>query len=349
MQNIKISIYIDDISKKGGTERVAAFLANYLSNNGLKIQIITLSKFNDENFFAINPGVDVKRLNKNTFIELISQIRRDKSDTFISISMGRLSFKIALVHKVFKIKSRLILSEHVGFDNHNFFVRILKLISYRCADDLVLLTDYDFNRLKRMIDINVVKIGNPSSFQVSGSEIINDKRKIVLAVGRLTYQKNFHALMKIWANIKKKNDWILRIVGDGEDLDSLSRLVEELKLQSEVEIVSPTQNIENEFTQARIIAMTSRFEGLPLVLIEAKSFGVASIAYNCKTGPAEIIQDGNDGFLIPLGDESAFIKKLQNLIMDEENLIIMQHNAIKNSSKFSMQSVGQEWINLLNK
>lgn len=343
-----ISIYIDDISKKGGTERVASFLANYLSSNGWHVKIVSLNKNNSRNFYSINNSVKIDKLEKNTLLHLMKYMKYDLSEVTVSISMGRLSSKMAFAHKILGLRSRLILSEHVGFDNSNFLVKLVKLISYRCANDLVLLTSYDLNKLKEVVNTNIIKIVNPSSFQSSRPEIIKSKSKIVLAVGRLTYQKNFHDLIRIWASIDQKENWILKVVGDGEDYESLNRLVDELSLKSTVVIVGSTKNIEVEFEQASIIAMTSRFEGLPLVLIEAKSFGVASVAFDCRTGPAEIIQDGEDGFLIPFGDDVCFSQRLQCLMTDKDKLSRMQHSALKNAEKFSMQSVGQDWERLLN-
>jgi amylovoran biosynthesis glycosyltransferase AmsD len=83
-------------------------------------------------------------------------------------------------------------------------------------------------------------------------------------------------------------------------------------------------------------------------LIEAKSFGVASVAFDCRTGPAEIIEDGEDGFLIPFGDDAFFSERLQCLMTNKDKLFSMQHNALKNAKKFSMQAVGKSWENLLN-
>ncbi|VDA79070.1 GalNAc-alpha-(1-_4)-GalNAc-alpha-(1-_3)-diNAcBac-PP-undecaprenol alpha-1,4-N-acetyl-D-galactosaminyltransferase [Klebsiella pneumoniae] len=122
------------------------------------------------------------------------------------------------------------------------------------------------------------------------------KKNCVLAVGRLTYQKNFEALIQIWANLPEhiRSAWELHIAGDGENKDTLRKLISELNVTSSVKLLGNVSNIKTEYLTASVLCMTSRYEGLPMVLIEAKDFAIPVISFDCPTGPAEIITD--DGF-----------------------------------------------------
>ncbi|WP_446924827.1 glycosyltransferase, partial [Klebsiella pneumoniae] len=135
---------------------------------------------------------------------------------------------------------------------------------------------------------------------------ISLKEKIVLGVGRLTYQKNFMRLINIWKNIDT-NGWRLCIVGDGEERKEILTFCRQNGIDN-VEVYEATNNIDSWYKKSSALAMTSRYEGLPMVLIEAKNFGVPAIAFDCQTGPVEIID--NDGYVIDYDDDKEYGNKL---------------------------------------
>lgn len=101
-------------------------------------------------------------------------------------------------------------------------------------------------------------------------------------------------------------DWRLLIIGDGPERDALRRQIEDAGLERQVSLLPATANVADYYRQASLYLMTSRYEGLPMVLIEAMSFGLPLVAYDCKTGPAELIDDGVNGYLVPDDDAAAF-------------------------------------------
>lgn len=184
------------------------------------------------------------------------------------------------------------------------------------------------------------------------SDLIYDKEcnkmdNIILALGRFTEQKDFEALISIWAQIAPKHlFWKLRIVGEGYLYERLCNQVKELGLQGRVEIRQHSHDVLSLYQEASIYAMTSRFEGFGLVLLEAQIMRLPIISYDCPCGPSDIITDGVDGFLIPPGDQQLFAKKLDTLIDDPNLRESMGKQATESAQRFAPETVMAMWIKL---
>ena len=213
-------------------------------------------------------------------------------------------------------------------------------------DCTVLLTERDRQEYKGLENTEVIP--NPITVLSEGKSLLLDK--VILAVGRYTSQKNFTELVEIWAMIAKDYpDWTLRIVGDGYEKEVIRRAIQKYGLEAQVELLPFTNNIQAHYRGASIYAMTSVFEGFPLVFGEAESIGLPLIAYDCPCGPSDIIKDGEDGFLIPMHDKDAYSKALRRLIEDESLRKRMGANAEKNSKRFSLDAVMHQWEELFAK
>lgn len=196
---------------------------------------------------------------------------------------------------------------------------------------------------------NIRVIPNAISFSPTARSPLDSNR--VIALGRITLQKDFKALIDIWQRLKQRQPspgWRLSIFGDnsGKEAAKLLELSKKLNILGSVEIRNPTQEVEKELLGSSILAMTSRYEGFGMVLIEAMSCGVPVLAFACKSGPRDIIRDGEDGFLIPVGNKAMFIEKLTLLINDPELLHRMGEAAARNVQRFSEEPVMARWITL---
>src|SRR5690606_30927743 len=124
----------------------------------------------------------------------------------------------------------------------------------------------------------------------------NKESKSIIAIGRYTFQKGFDKLIEIWNQFVKEyripSGWKLQIIGQGEDQELLERLIKKYELKN-VELVGPTSNIGLYYSEASFLVMTSRFEGLPMTLIEAQSYGLPIISFDCLTGPSEVLNNKN--------------------------------------------------------
>jgi Glycosyltransferase len=343
----KCVIYIDDITTSGGTERVASFLANNLVAVNRQVVLISRTNQNYQPYYALDSRVCYKAIGSRSLRKLFLSLVENPCDVIISISMGRLSFILSHLHAILRLRSRLVLSEHVPYESSPCWIRVMKWLSYQLADDLILLTKHDYKLLHHRVRAHARVIGNASAFSSINESVCDRKQKIVLAVGRLTYEKAFQRLICIWASIEDLDSWSLRIVGDGKDRAMLQQLIDTLGVTDSVTLVPALKSIDKEYAKASILAMSSRYEGLPLVLIEAKSFALPAISFDCKTGPREVIEDGVDGFLIPEGDEQSYRTQLLNLMRDSELRNKMQLAALSNSSKYSADAIFKQWLEFI--
>lgn len=340
----RIEIVIEDYTLSGGTEYIAAFISNTLAKSGYNVRIVTLGKKNQSSFYPISEKVEIFNLKNKGIWALTKYFRSNKVLLRYSISMGRNGVKCAWANIFSGSLSRLVTCEHVGFVNKSIFVSFLQILAFNLVDGLVLLTQRDANRLKKFVRHEIIVMPNPSRFDAVQESDLDTKENLIIAVGRLTFQKGFDRLIRIVSEIGIWGNWSLEIYGEGEDESKLKHLIYTHGLTDRVRLCGNTKDINGVYQRAKILAMTSRFEGLPLVLIEAKSFGVACISFDCETGPREIIDDCADGYLIKSDDFEEFTKKLSNIMNNEVLLKSLQETALKNSEKFNLESIAPRWV-----
>lgn len=173
--------------------------------------------------------------------------------------------------------------------------------------------------------------------------------KSVISVGRLDAQKGFDRLIKVWFRVSKLYpDWTLHIYGEGPDKQNLQQLIAELELTASVVIHSPTNNIMNCYCASSIFVMTSRYEGLPMTLLEAVSLGLPVVCYDFQCGPRDVIADKRNGFLISENDEESMVSCLDMLMKDECLRKKMGKEAKLLSVQYSVDTIMPKWIDLFN-
>ena len=168
-------------------------------------------------------------------------------------------------------------------------------------------------------------------------------------MGRLDYQKGFDRLIEAWSIVKEDSeysDWQLDIFGQGEWKDMLERMIQEKGLAGSAHINRPTNDIWNEYARSSMLVMSSHFEGLPMVLIEAMTCGLPAVTFDFKCGPKDIIEDGKNGLLVPEGNVQALAEAMKRLMYDEPLRRRMGTEALKIKEKYSEDAVMSRWIQL---
>ena len=213
-------------------------------------------------------------------------------------------------------------------------------------DKIVVLTEEDkINNWKN--HPKVIVIPNPLTSICTQQSTLQEKTAI--AVGRLEYPKNFQSLIKAWTHVAEKHpDWKLEIWGEGSMRVELENLINKLNLKKHVFLKGYTYDIQSQMLNASIYAMSSIFEGLPLVLIEAMSCGLPIVSYACPCGPKDIITEGKDGFLIKPKNEYLLSERI-NYLIDNPNLRLEMGKSAKLKTKdYSTNNITKKWINLFN-
>ncbi len=171
--------------------------------------------------------------------------------------------------------------------------------------------------------------------------------KRVIAVGRLDHQKAFDRLIKAWSLISPANcsGWRLDIFGQGEWENMLKNMISDMGLSDSVRVNRPTQSIFDEYAASSFLAMTSHYEGFPMVMIEAMACGLPVVTFDYPCGPKDIITDGVDGLIVKDGDLKAFADAMEKLMGDENLLETLASNAPKVVDRYSETKVMEQWEN----
>lgn len=204
---------------------------------------------------------------------------------------------------------------------------------------------------KSIIHPNITVIGNPIR-EFNPMYAKAQKEKIVLMVGRLIQSKNQDKLIEIFAKINAP-DWKLMLVGydhlKQKNMDRLRALAKELKVDDRVIFTGKQDNVEELYGQSAIFAFTSSSEGFPNVIGEAMSAGLPVVAFDCVAGPSDMINDGQNGFLIPLFDSATFEAKLSLLMNDQSLREQLGANALQSIQQFSKEKICDEFYQFITK
>ena len=368
----KILIVVPDLSIVGGRERVVANLSNELVKN-YKIYITSIFNANKNIVFDYSKNIELIKLSdikeialpnvKNPFFKILRELARPLirfANRIIIKIMSRRFIKLAK-----KIEPDIIIDNSDSFINGKFCLKnsaVIKLIHGKFdiyknfnldgLQNFVLLSSQELDSYKtKYPNSNFYIIPN---FLPNISNLnTNYSQKVVVSVGRLSKEKGFLRLIDIWKLIQDSSefkDWKLHIVGDGKLKEKIENKIKDLNLTNSIILKPFTKDVESEYLSASIYAMTSHFEGLPMVLIEAQSYALPTISFDIATGPRDIIEDEKSGYLIEDNNLNEYANKLKTLMQDE-NLRAKMGAKSKEivKSKFSKEVVMKQWENLFKK
>lgn len=352
-----LAILIGDISRSAGTERAVTNLSNMLVKYG-EYNVTILSCFSSENnnpYYELEDKVNIVHYNFSkdslvnrfsSYINIIGKTNKIIKEKSIDILLGTThAFNCLMICMSRKVKK--VACEHMSYEACPLISKKIRKFCYPRLSAIVLLTNADAKHYKFIEQSKLFVIPNSLSFIADEPAKLENKR--IIAVGRLTEQKGFDILMSIAQIIKDEiPDWHIDIFGDGEDKSKLLELISEKKLESFVTINPPTKNIKEELLSSSLFVMTSRWEGLPMILLEAKACGLPIVSFDCPEGPADVIRDCEDGFLIECGDINALSEKIILLGKNQELRKQFGMMAKQSSNKYTASSIFIKWNDLFN-
>lgn len=372
---MKIVYFISSLNDSGGMQRVLSLKANYLTDIlGHEVTIVTIENGQGNGFFQFSPKIKIIDLGvaytgSNYLNMVINRLRQSrllkkrlkevlfdlKPDIAISMFQNEAPFLPSIKDGSVKIIESHICRYYRLYKEKKFIPRLIaKIRAYNNAnivkkyDAFVTLTNEDKRDWSSLDNIHVI----PNPITIKCDKLAQFSGKRVIAVGRMTYQKGFDNLIKVWSIVEQKHpDWELVIVGSQGDVpyvNYIKDLIKELALKCVV-LKSTTKAIEEEYLQSNILVMTSNYEGFGLVLIEGMSVGLPLVAFDCKCGPMDIINDGGNGFLVEDKNIEMFADRACQIIEDKRQHARMSAEAIENSKNYELEHIMQKWTSLFDK
>jgi len=361
VNNQKIAFLIPSL-EAGGAERVVATLSNSICAN-FDVTIIVLYK--SEIFYELNKNIniifctDIYKPIHNVFKSILIHlkfIRKNYSiirTNDIKVLIGFMTtpnIYAILVSKLANISCLISERVHPNFTQASKIWFLFRKLIYPYTDYLIVQTKEIAHYFSDFINEEKIKIIlnplNPSLIKKINNK--TERENIILNVGRLDYQKNQDLLIKAFANISNKN-WKLILVGDGNKKHSYLALINELKINDSVELVGNIEDVSLYYNKSKIFAFSSRYEGFPNALTEALAFGLACISTDCPSGPTDLINNGENGFLIPVENQSELEMKLQLLMNDDKLRSDFSEKAKLGTEIFESDFVAKQWQELLQK
>lgn len=346
-----IAFYLESIGRTGGVNRVVSVIASKLAEYGFEVHIISRYE-GQKNLFPLNEKVVLHELFPNfkskyfsfpgEFLKLKGIIRRNKID--VLISAGATFFAIA--HFIKGV--RHFEWDHVSFWHGNRVLKWCRKLAARKAEKVVVLTEDNKKQFENIpgSKAEVIKIFNPQTFQAK--EKCDIAKKVVFSAGYIGEQKGYDLLIKSWEKIPEKSrlGWELHIAGGDEGLlESLLSYIKENNITG-IKFLGFRSDIKELILSSAIYVMSSRWEGLPMVLIEAQSLGMPIVSFNCKTGPKDIVIDGT-GILVEDGNINSLAQALTTLMNDTALRSQYQSNALLAANRFDVDSIAKQWISIL--
>lgn len=366
----RITFLVSSPDATGGIARSVSNLANHLVETH-PVQILGLRR-RDEPGYAFDPRIGVQCVTDDSGM-LASKLDRMPSrlgntarrqghsaltDRLLPRALRRLEPGVLVsTRPLLQVAAAQYAPDHtavVGQDHFNFqfrhsgetFQHVAKAMDNTAA--LVVLTEADAADYRQALPaaadkITVIRNAAPWPRR----EAATSPQPVVLAAGSLVGRKGFDRLIEAFAPIAQTHpEWRLRILGEGPDKVALRRLAADLGVRGSVSIEGRSTQMQTAFAEASVFALTSRLEGLPMVVIEALTCGVPVVSFDCPRGPRELVVDGVKGRLVPDGDIAGLTSALLALIDDPAERGRMAAGAVNSAGQYQPASVVTQWTQL---
>ena len=379
----RVTILLVSAWGMGGTIRAALNQAGYLAANGYDVEILSVFRRRDEPFFGeFPPGVEVTALSDlrrghepkgwlgavrrrliekdpmwyheddraygefNQWVEfqLARHLRRRRTGFLIGTRPG-LNFLAARISPPGMVTIGL---EQMHFEHHFHRLKGAMRNWYPKLGCLVVLTERDRNTYEGHLTGRGRLAVIPNTARELAGPKADLSRRVLLSAGRVTLQKGFDFLVPAFAKIADRHpDWRLRICGQGHLEKELRAQIDGSGAAEQIDFEGPA-DMSEAMSNASIFVLSSRFEGFPLILLEAMGKGMAVVAYDCPTGPADIIDDHRNGLLVsPPRDVDALSAAIDEMMRDEELRRRCAAAAMETARDYTIEAIGPRWERLL--
>lgn len=357
-----IAILLPDL-RAGGAERVSVDLARAFKSFGYDVEFVLLNEegeFLDEarsEFSVFN--LNVKRV-RHALMPLIRYLKHRRPDLLIA-NMWPLT-SIAVIANILSLfKNRLLLVEHITLSNqytswgkfHNLIMRLSLILTYRFANKVAAVSEGSARETARMAKLPLYRVAvlynpiplrlRPSMDNIADAELLWNcsLHNRILSVGSLKDQKNHKLLIRAFAKISSLDSKLI-ILGGG-DVRPLRKLTEQLGIHERVVFAGVKPDPSPFYATAKLFVLSSDYEGFGNVIVEALSFGLPVVSTDCPYGPAEILEYGKWGILVPVGNVTTLVSAIERALVSS----VDAHALITRASDFAPNLVAKRYLELM--
>lgn len=364
-QKEKISIITPSLNG-GGAEKVAVNLANYYASTGHNVDLVVFKLIGPYQLMVSDKvnlvNLDVTRT-RYAFFKIRSYLKNNQNARVLSvirdsnIFVGLAAFGLQLKKLSFREANTLDAVENQKLPRKSFYKLLMK-IAYGRADNVIANSDDTKSDLvaHNIVCANKVEVIRnpvlvPEYQQLKFTEVDEDwfrqtETKVILTVGRLHIQKNYHFLVSAFKDVYQADKSArLMVVGEGDEKPRLLAQIDKEGLTDVVKIVEFQNNIYPYYENADVFALSSQWEGFGNVLVEALSVGLPVVSTNCPGGPKMILENGKYGTLVPLGDKQAYVDALLKALENPSK----SQDSIEYAKRFTVESVAKEYLEVMDR
>lgn len=334
--------------------------ANLFASNGHRVSLLILDH-SAESFYQINPGIERHQIpllfgitergnmltRKIEFYRNISQLKKAvlKMQPDIILS-SEYPFTVASVLAGCSKYARVYAWEHHHFHwlKKSWFWKKMYQYALGKTTGIICLNEQEAGYYQQYSPVSII----PNHTVNHAGRFTDISQKQMITVGRLIHRKGIDLLLTVAKSILKNNpDWTWKIIGDGEMETQVRDFILQEKMQERLILTPPvSNNLSDEFCGSSVYIMTSRFEAFPMVLLEAMSYGLPCISFDCPSGPSAIISHQQNGLLIAPENTNSMENAIQELINDPEKRMDMSAQAIIRARQYTGETVYKQWEHL---
>ena len=346
----------------GGGERVMLNLANGIAaRDGYKVDLVLAKPSSSPRMAEVSSDVNVCVLDarhlSSSLPVVVRYLRKNRPDVLISALVSA-NIVAAWAKRLTRTKTRVIVSEHNVLSeqvrmkrDHNWKARVAPFFvstAYGAADGIVAVSDGvadDLATYARISRDDIEVLPNPvitpdllsrAEEPIDHEWFVDPSVPVVVGVGRLTAQKDFPTLLRALALVQREQTVRLVILGEGGDRPALEALVRELGLEDVVDLPGFVGNPYAYMARASLFVLSSRWEGMPTVLIEALCLGTRVVATDCPSGPSDLVEDAS---LVPMEDPEALAAAIRNALSGNG-----EHQSTVDVSRYTVEAAASRYL-----
>ena len=352
---MNIAFLIQDFTTEGGTERTTCCLANEFARKGHTVSVVSMFRNSKEPVYETLPAVRLVYITSEKYnlelgiVKRLSRIARQlprvKACKEIQAADVVISQKILASVSLWLsgLAYKSVACEHFKYEMYTPFLRRVRNVIYRSFLSTVVLTEND--REKFAVSLPHVEV-IPNMVSVHPMTYQGTDSKTIITVGRLERQKGYDLLLQALPIVYEKHpDWHVNIFGDGSEREALKKQRAELGLGNFVTFKGYVRNIEQEYAGSAFFVLSSRFEGFPMVLLEAAACGLPIVSFDCPEGPSTLLKNGG-GLLVPIGDVGKLGETINLLIENHELRDKLMRQSQELVRLYAPESIYCKWLNL---